>query len=115
MSPDAEPQPAAAPELAAGPTWSEPYRACSADGQRRVVESALVFLGTTMLAVESGHLLNLTMTSSEGPSTGHLDVRSLKEQKNPWVRKIVAALVAYYLAEIARRTPEEAGDWDLGH
>ena len=44
--PDAEPQPAAAQELAALTDVVRALEGLSADGQRRVVESALVFLGT---------------------------------------------------------------------
>jgi hypothetical protein len=104
MSADAEPQPAATPELAALTNVVRALQGLSADGQRRVVESALVFLGTqTTPAVEGGDLLVSRRTASpEGRSTEHTNIRSLKEQKNPGSANEMAALVAYYLAEVAQ-------------
>jgi hypothetical protein len=104
MTTDAESERAATPELAALTNVVRALQGLSAEGQRRVVESALVFLGTkTTPIVEAGDLLVSPQAGPSEPRSGGLtDIRSLKEQKNPGSANEMAALVAYYLAEVAQ-------------
>jgi hypothetical protein len=70
----------------------------SADGQRRVVESALVLLGTKVS--DARDVITPPKDGLPGPPPGGLtDIRRLKEQKQPGSANEMAALVAYYLAE----------------
>lgn len=70
------------------------------ESQRRVVDSAMVLLGT-------GHAQRAEATPStvgpQGSAIGNVtarDIRVLKEQKVPETANEMAAIVAYYLAEI---------------
>jgi len=103
---DADPGAVGTPELDALTNVVRALQGLSADGQRRVVESALVLLGTKASLPSDardaaippkGELLG-------APSGGPMDIRRLKEKKQPGSANEMAALVAYYLAEVAGGT-----------
>jgi hypothetical protein len=104
MSTDAEPEVAATPELTALTNVVRALQALSAEDQLRVVESALVLLGTKSMSTADASDPAVSMrTEPLGASpSGPTDIRRLKEQKNPGSANEMAALVAYYLAEVVQ-------------
>lgn len=101
MSTGPEPEVPASPELAALTNIVSALQGLSSDGQRRVVESALVLLGTKATSpADSGGLSSAKMELHAAHPAGPTDIRRLKEQKNPGSANEMAALVAYYLAEV---------------
>lgn len=106
-----DPSAVGAPELDALTSVVRALQGLNADGQRRVVESALVLLGTKPSS--AGDARDATFPPRDerlgAPSGEPRDIRRLKEQKQPGSANEMAALVAYYLAEVAggtERKPE---------
>jgi hypothetical protein len=76
---------------------------------RRVIDAALVLLGSTPSNAGRSSLLS---QSGDAPGTFKIsetatDIRQLTEQKHPQSANEMAALVAYYLAEIAGPTEKK--------
>jgi hypothetical protein len=109
MSTGAEPEVTATPELAALTTVVRALQGLSPEVQRRIVESALVLLGTkTTSTTDVRNAALPTKTELPGaPPSGPTDIRRLKEQKNPGAANEMAALVAYYLAEVVSETEKK--------
>ena len=110
MSTDGEPGAVGAPELDALTHVVRALQGLNVDGQRRVVESALVLLGTKLPS--SGDARDAALPPREehlpAMSGQPKDIRRLKEEKQPGSANEMAALVAYYLAEVAGGTEKKS-------
>lgn len=99
-----EPQPESnPPELKALTEVVQALRPLSPDLRKRVMDSALVLLGGTpsvrsLTSERSTGEAGVAKTSGAAAVT---DIRQLKEAKSPTSANEMAALVAYYLSEVA--------------
>lgn len=75
-------------------------RPLSPESQRRVVDSAMVLLGTGPASRAEASSSTVGPQGSSISNVTAKDIRALKEQKIPESANEMAAVVAYYLAEI---------------
>ena len=103
-------------ELQALTTIVQALTGLAPDAQRRVLEAVSILVGNAPRASGAGRSFSAAppaaaapIAVSDAPSPGlPLDIRQLTEQKHPDSANEMAALVAYYLSEIAG--PNERSD-----
>jgi hypothetical protein len=107
MSVEDPASPAGAAEIGALTSIVRALQPLTPETRQRVVESALVLLGskggTTRIAEGAAP------SEPSKPLTRVTDIRGLKEEKRPASANEMAALVAYYLAEVAAGTERKPG------
>ena len=104
MSPDNSPSPAdSVPEVNALAVVARALQPLAAEARQRVVDSVLILLGSKPTGPARGSDAEtpprMETRSADFPGSV-VDIRLLKEQKKPKSANEMAALVAYYLAEV---------------
>lgn len=91
------------PELKALTEVVQALRPLSPELRKRVMDSALVLLGGVPSVRSSAPepLAERAGVAGVSPATASTDIRQLKEAKNPASANEMAALIAYYLGEVA--------------